>query len=211
MTSLAYNIQTYDGLQAAIADELNRNDLATKIPVFIQLAEATINRVLRVRKMIINLPFSTATALNALPSNFLEATRLRLDSPKIGALQLITNQYADDMNALASIGNPPAYYTFSGDNFELSPPPATTVTGMLTYYSKIPSLTDLTPTNWLLSEAPDLYFYNALLHTAPYLKQDERIAVWTAASNAILNALKEQDEITRFSGNTPKIRYNSFG
>jgi hypothetical protein len=33
-------------------------------------------------------------------------------------------------------------------------------------------------TNWLLTEAPDVYLYGALVHTAPYLKDDARIAIW---------------------------------
>jgi hypothetical protein len=44
-------IADYSTLQAAIADELARADLASAIPTFIQLAEANFNRELRVRQM----------------------------------------------------------------------------------------------------------------------------------------------------------------
>jgi hypothetical protein len=35
-------------------------------------------------------------------------------------------------------------------------------------------------TNWLLTQHPDLYLYAALVESAPYLKDDERIALWRA-------------------------------
>lgn len=44
-------INDYSSLQAEIASNLARADLTTAIPTFIQLAEARINRDLRVRQM----------------------------------------------------------------------------------------------------------------------------------------------------------------
>lgn len=42
-------ISDYSTLKQAIADELARSDLASAIPTFIQLAEADLNRQLRLR------------------------------------------------------------------------------------------------------------------------------------------------------------------
>ena len=44
-------ITNYSNLQSTVADFLNRSDLTSVIPVFIQLAEAQINRDLRHWKM----------------------------------------------------------------------------------------------------------------------------------------------------------------
>ena len=44
-------INTYSTLQTAVANWLDRDDLADRVPEFISLAEATFNRVLRIRSM----------------------------------------------------------------------------------------------------------------------------------------------------------------
>ena len=44
-------INTYSTLQTAVANWLDRNDLTDRVPEFISLAEATFNRVLRLRAM----------------------------------------------------------------------------------------------------------------------------------------------------------------
>src|SRR5690606_10535030 len=45
-------------------------------------------------------------------------------------------------------------------------------------YPPITRLSDDEPTNWLLEDWDDIYFYAALVESAPFLKEDERIPVW---------------------------------
>jgi hypothetical protein len=46
------------------------------------------------------------------------------------------------------------------------------------YFRAFEPLTVWKPTNWLLLNAPDLYLYGALTDSAPFIREDERIAVW---------------------------------
>ena len=70
--------------------------------------------------------------------------------------------------------------------------------------SKVAEETD----NWLLLEAPDVYLYGALLHSAPYLADDQRVAVWAQLYGAAVQRLNEVSEDARFSGSglTLKVR-----
>ena len=43
-------------------------------------------------------------------------------------------------------------------------------------------------TNWLLVRHPDIYFYGALLHSAPYFDDDQRIATWERFYGAAVSA-----------------------
>lgn len=43
---------------------------------------------------------------------------------------------------------------------------------------QIPALSSGNPTNWLLAGHPDIYLYAVLTESAPYLKDDERVALW---------------------------------
>lgn len=45
-------------------------------------------------------------------------------------------------------------------------------------FQPIPRLSEQNPTNWLLEEWDDVYLYAALVETAPFLREDERIPVW---------------------------------
>jgi hypothetical protein len=191
-------ITTYSGLKSAIADFLNRDDLSAVIPTFVTLAEATFNRRLRDYRMetrssaLFNEPFEL------LPDDWLETIRLTLLGE--GPLQLLSPQDMMRVKANGETGNP-RYFAHTATQIELWPEPtAGTGTGELVYFAKIPALSDGYPTNWLLTAAPDLYLYGALLHTAPYLKDDARLAVWGGLYADIMAAMNEESEAARFSG-----------
>jgi len=69
-------------------------------------------------------------------------------------------------------------------------------------------LSDTNSDNWLLLEAPDVYLYGALLHSAPYLAEDQRVAVWAQLYSAAVMQLNEASESARYSGSglTMKVR-----
>src|SRR6185312_4924309 len=74
-------LSTYDELKDAIAEWLARPGDATLlpfVPVFVTLAEARLNRRLRVRAMEARTTITLASALTALPTDFLELRTLRL-------------------------------------------------------------------------------------------------------------------------------------
>jgi len=50
----------------------------------------------------------------------------------------------------------------------------------LVYYARIPALSDSNTSNWLLDYSPDIYLYGALMQSAPYLQNDERITIWSS-------------------------------
>ena len=93
------------------------------------------------------------------------------------------------------------------DSFNCFPTPDATTNFELLYYQKIPSLITNTD-NWLLLEAPDVYLYGALLHSAPYLAEDARLAVWAQLYSAAVQRLNQTSEDAMFSGSglTLKVR-----
>jgi len=81
----------------------------------------------------------------------------------------------------------------------------------LLYYAKTTALSSSNADNWLLLEAPDVYLYGALLHSAPYLGEDERIAVWGQMYSASVMRLNEESENARFSGSGLKLKIRGQG
>jgi hypothetical protein len=77
--------------------------------------------------------------------------------------------------------------------------PDTTSTVTLDYYQKIPALSDEAPTNWLLTDHPDLYLYATLGELAALGKNAPEAAAWIARGDAILNEIITLDRAKRYS------------
>jgi hypothetical protein len=204
-------LDTFAGLKATIADYLNRDDLTAIIPSFITIAEAKFNRKLRTRQMIKRAEGQIESAFFAYPADWLQAKEFQLNTNPIVRLQFVTEAYGDELkaNRYVSIGQP-AYYTITGTQLEFIPTPDSTYSAELTYYAKIPALSDSNTSNWLLAYAPDLYLYGALLEAAPYLKDDERLAVWSQMYVNSLGDIEVADQRASVSS-TPLVRARSLG
>ena len=204
-------LDTFAGLKATIADYLNRDDLTAIIPSFITIAEAKFNRKLRTRQMIKRANAQIETAFFAYPSDWLQAKEFQLNTNPIVRLQFVTEAYGDELkaNRYVSIGQP-AYYTITGTQLEFIPTPDSTYSAELTYYAKIPALSDSNTSNWLLAYAPDLYLYGALMEAAPYLKDDERLPVWSQMYISSLGDIEIADQRASVSS-TPLVRARSLG
>lgn len=204
-------IDTFAGLKATIADYLNRDDLTAIIPSFITIAEAKFNRKLRVRQMIKRANGQIETQFFAYPADWLEAKEFQLNTNPMVRLKFVTEAYGDELkaNRYFSVGQP-AYYTITGTQLEFIPSPDQTYSAELTYYAKIPALSDTNTSNWLLAYAPDLYIYGALIEATPYLKDDERLATWGQLYANSLGDIEVADERASVSS-TPIVRARSLG
>jgi hypothetical protein len=195
----------YTTLKSSVADFLNRQDLAAVIPTFISLSEANLNRVLRTRAMLCRATALLDTHFTKLPSDFLEAKNIQLNTDPVTSLQYVTIEHADLLRARWSTGKP-RYYTIVGDTLEVVPPPDTGYTVELVYYKQIPALTELNETNWLLTSHPDVYLYGTLLQSAPYLKDDERIPIWGQLYKQFVADVQYSSESSEVSGSRLVMR-----
>lgn len=175
-------LSTYAELKASLASWLRRGDLTAAIPDFIALAEAQVNRVLRVRPMVARATATLDTEYAAAPGDFIAPISFVLEaSPQI-VLQYVSPERLAELEAaeVSTCDNRPVWWSIVGGEFRLYPAPATSYAGELTYWQKIPALSDSNTSNWLLASHPDVYLYGALMQSAPYLKNDGRIGTWQA-------------------------------
>jgi len=204
-------LDTYAELKSTVADYLNRSDLTSVIPGFIALAETKFNRKLRLRQMIKRAEGQIETSFFAYPSDWLQAKEFQLNTDPIVRLKFVTEAYGDELKATSFMAaGQPLYYTITGSQLEFIPAPDTTYSAELTYYAKIPALSDSNTSNWLLLYAPDLYLYGALLEATPYLKDDERVAIWGQLYANSLGDIEVADQRASVSS-TPIVRARSLG
>lgn len=202
----------YAQLQSNIADFLNRTDLAAVIPTFIGLTEAQMERALRVRQMMGRSTAPIDTEYSALPADFLEAKTFKITSARpIQPVEFVTPEQMDAaQQQSAGAQGIPKYFTIIGNQIRVHPVPDATYTGELTYFTRLPKLSNTNTMNWLLSSSPDAYLYGSLMQAAPYLKDDERVAVWGTLYNTAIEALKTADQNASASG-LVKARVKPFG
>ena len=203
---------TYSGLKASIADWLNRQDLTSQIADFITLGEAEMNRTLRVIQMEVLSDGTSADGLVAVPSDWLETRSLRLEDPTAGQqiLEYVGEEEFDRLEA-SGLTSTTRYYTIINGAFQVLPLPSAAINYDLRYYAKIPALSVSNPTNWLLTKSPDLYLYRALSAAAPFLKDDDRIAVWAGAANKITDDMMRESERAKRPTTRVRTRMATFG
>lgn len=194
-------IATFSELQASIADFLLRDDLTAAIPSFIRLAEASIDRDLRHWRQEKRSVAQLDAQYSAIPADYLRPIRLQITDAPTGEVAPISNsqmlQLRGDRND--RVGRP-THYALTAGSLELYPTPDITYNASLVYYGRIAALSNTNTTNWLLTEAPDAYLYGALMHSAPYLKDDARITVWASLYSAAIKALNTTSDDAKFGG-----------
>ena len=186
-------ITDYASLQSELQSWLwNRSDVVPRIPVFIQLCEAQMNRRLQTRLSIVRTPIMITTETLAVPADFAGPVSILLQSDPLSELDFVT---PDGLNlrqngADVSENDNPDSFTVEGSNFRFYPIPGAPVAALLTYRQKIASLSNANTSNWVLASHPDAYLYGALLQSAPWLKDDARVAMWQQAFAQILDDIQ---------------------
>ena len=204
-------LSNYTELKAAIADWLDRTDLTDRIPDFIALAEARLNRELRIRPMEVRSTMTTTADKRYfnLPGGYVQMRNIQLNTNPITPLEYITPEMLDRLYGSDTSGKPKAY-TLIGDEIQLAPIPDSTYTLEMAFYEKFTPLGDGTSgtvtSNWLTNNAPDVLLYGALIEAEPFIKNDERMPLWLNAYKEAINKIQHADARDRHSGSQMRVR-----
>jgi hypothetical protein len=208
-------ITTYAELQTATANWLDRTDLTARIPEFIELSEANFNRVIRQPDMVTkDDSFSLTSRYNTLPTDTLEIVRIVLDLTPVIVLEYLTPEEISERRVSMSATGKPYYFTVIGgssNQLEVVPSPDSTYTASIVYYTRIAALSDAATSNWLLAAHPDIYLFGTLVEAEPYLKNDERMPMWTSRLDKALTALRLQGERELHTSSSLRMRSRVLG
>ena len=200
-------INSYSTLQTAVANWLDRDDLAARIPEFISLCEARFNRTLRLRAMETldtTVPTVGGTSTIALPTGYVQMRDFHLTTSPLTQLQYLSPEMMIRLNAGSQSGKP-LTYTIIADTIRLGPTPDSAYTTSMLYYKTFDALSAIAPTNWVITNAPDVYLYGTLLEAEPFLMNDARTQLWAQALKESINTLQEQDNKDRHSGSVLRV------
>lgn len=213
-------ITTYATLQSEVADWLNRSDLTNVIKTFVQLAENEFNRDPRLRRMIENASFVADADAKALPADLIAIEALYHDGGTyFGPIEIVGAEQLAHLKLKFGTTGPPRYAarilastgTLTGGTLRFAPVPDAAYTLKLSYWAGVVALSDAAPTNWLVTNHPDIYLYGALVESAPYLKDDARLQVWRFELERRLESLHLQTDRAQFSGTLVRRPSQVFG
>ena len=175
----------YSELKTLVADSIHRTDLTAKIPTFIALAEAFLFRELSIRSLEIAVPGTTTGGLIALPADCASVGRVTV----LHSGREIALDYGTQADNHVSAGGIPKGYTLETGGLRLGN--AGTGYSYTIYYTpRIVALSDAAPTNWLLTNAPDLYSCAAQLEAVKYTQNPELIAARGADLIPLLDSVQ---------------------
>ena len=199
-------IGTYAELQTAVANWLDRDDLGDRIPEFIALGEARMNRLLRLRMMESKYTASTVAAQRnyALPTGYVQMRNFQINLTPIRPIQYVTPEVYDRIWGGSSSGTPEVY-TIIANELQLGPRPDSIMTMEMLFYKKVTALSGSNTTEQMLTENPDIYLYGALMEAEPFIMNDERVGLWAQGFAQAVQALQEQDNKDRHSGSALRV------
>ena len=204
------SIANYSELNTAVANWLDRDDLTDRIPEFIALCEARFNRLLRIRAMEYKQTASTVSGQRnlALPTGFIQMRNLQINASPIVPMQYVTPEIYDRLYGSTLTGTP-QMYTIIADEIQLGPIPGSVLTIEMLFYKKFDALTSAATTNWMITNAPDVYLYGCLLEAEPFIMNDPRVQLWATAFKQAIADMQEQDNKDRHSGSALRVMNTS--
>ena len=182
-------INTFSTLKSAVADWLDRDDIGNAIDNMIGLMESRLYSQLRVRNMESALSETIASGTITLPSDWIEAKSIYINSSPIRVLEFKSLDWLQKQYPTRSSSGKPIYAALSTTTMVFGPYPDSTYEVAGTYYARPSALSTSNESNWLTTNWPDLLLYGTLVHSALYLGQDARLPLWEAAYQDCFNRI----------------------
>lgn len=203
----------YTGLKSSVENWSARSDAATvaEIPNFISFSEDTFNHgmpergiaPLRVREMIASDDITMANGVGTIPADYLQYITAQSMASTPRPLGYATGSYNNYAYADGAAG---LSNTFFIDATSINVFPISGSDVRLSYYAKIPALSDSSQSNWLIAKLPALYLHAALLHLAMFVKDNELLARSQALVSSMIDGLNTTDALGRYAQTGVRLR-----
>lgn len=202
-------ITNYGELKTAVANWLERDDLTSRIPEFIAIAEARHRRDIRNRSMVSRgrATLSSGEQYLALPTGYLAMREMTLITNPISPVRQVSPSALRREVQEVSAGKPEFFAVH--EEIEFNRPAGSDYTVEMLYWKSFSSLSDTITSNQLLTDHPDIYLYSSLAAASPFLADDERIQLWAQLYAEAVQALNLADKKDQWSqgllASTPRV------
>lgn len=193
-------------LKAAIAEWAHRANISTAtVETFIVLAEAEFNNRLRMSEQETTADLASTGRYTPLPADFLSMRGVsHASAPSLTPIQYESPEYIGMRASMG--GGVPRAYSIRGMDIELLPAPDSGGSVTISYWAKIPALSDASLTNWLIDAHPNMYLFECLRQLSLYTKDDASAQRYANQMQSYFQALKRGDQDRRFGGAAMRVR-----
>lgn len=194
-------VMTYDSLTSTVLQYLERQDAAVvnAIPTFITLCEFEIAQNIKTlgQMEVVDSTMLIGNPVIPKPARWRKTTSMTLSNegqkqPILVRKLEYLNNYAQDVT---ETGTPLYYADYDYDHWLVAPTPDKAYAFEALCYTRLEPLSSTNQTNWLTQNAPNAMLFGTLKQTAPFLKNDARLAVWKSMFDEALSALKTEDTL----------------
>lgn len=191
---------TYAELKTAVASWLKRSDLTSYADDLILMGEKYIFRKARTADMEAALSVTIASGVAAVPADYVALKHAYIDGTPVGTVQMKSPGWIYENYPVRSSEGKPKFMAREASNFIFGPYPDSGYTLKGLYYKRLTAAN--ASANALFTSNPDLYLFAALAESVLFLKDDKRVAIWTAKRDQILNDINNEDKEAAY-GNAP--------
>lgn len=191
-------ITDYASLQAAIADWSGRTDIGSRIPMFIRSFENQFSRDNNLQQMYVSGgPYTPGVdGAIVLPTDAANWDQFIWSNGGIsGVLQVVTPAWAASLDQ--TTGMVPRFCYIQNGKLYVKPNGPCDVT--ISYYQKLANLSASVTTNWLISEAPEVYLWGSLAQVGAFVQDADAYSLWNGKYQEALESLLTTDS-GRWSG-----------
>lgn len=190
-------ITTYAELKTAIANWTHRSDLTSYADEFIDMAEAKMNRILRLSEMETRATATLTDEYTSLPSDYLEMRNIQINDTYAYPLEYRTPHQMDMLDVNES--SRPKYYTIVDDTIQVYPTSSGKVIE-IDYYKTIAALSDSNTTNFVLTAWPDLYLHGSLHYANVFMHNASMATYHGQEFDRLLMEINNKSKARKYSG-----------
>jgi len=194
-------VLTYDSLTNLVLQYLERSDPAVVafIPTAITLAEFEIAQDIKTlgQMEVVTANMEIGNPVIQKPARWRKTVSMTVTTPTgkqpvfLRKLEYLNNYWP----TVTATSTPLFYADYDYDNWFVAPTPNSAYAFEALCYTRLQPLDSATQTNWLTQNAPNAMLFGTLKQTAPFLKDDGRLAVWSGLFSAAMAALKTEDQL----------------
>lgn len=194
-------VLTYDSLTQLVLQYLERSDPAVVefIPTAISLAEFEIAQNIKTlgQMEVVDATMEIGNPVIQKPARWRKTVSMTVTTPAgkqpvfLRKLEYLNNYWPD----VTATDTPLFYADYDYDHWFIAPTPSAAFSFEALCYTRLQPLDSSTQTNWLTQNAPNAMLFGTLKQTAPFLKDDARLALWSGLFDAAMAVLKTEDQL----------------
>lgn len=189
---------THAVLKADVAGFLVKTNLTSDMATFVRMGEAKIARRVRVRAQETTSTLTVTSSTTALPTDYLSMRSVTVDVANKRTLEQMTPETIREA-AVWDRGGDALAYSIEGTNIIVAPAQTNTDLNIV-YFARFDALSADDDTNWLLTNAYDVYLYAVCEAAAIWLHDEVKEAKYSALFDRAVSELEDAEKKARVGG-----------